>query len=478
MGRQTPTRHARPEKGLRLDDVDDAVELATRYGLTPDEWQEWVLEGWLARNARTGRLASSQCGLTVPRQNGKNACLEIAELFKIVILGRRILHTAHEVKTARKAFLRLASFFENDREWPELAEMAKEIRRTNGQEAIVLHNGGSVEFIARSKGSGRGFTVDDLVLDEAQELSEDALAALLPTISSAPSKDPQIIFTGTPPAPNMNGEVFTRVRSNALKGKNARACWDEWSIPDDANLDDLAVIGEANPSLGIRLQPDVITDERTAMDDETFARERGGRWNEDGASSALPYAAWLDLEDSGASRGSGPVFGLHVGEDRAAWFAVAWIRPSDDEVQVMLTNDGNPVPAYQAATEGARLSTEWSARVISTRGFVSDLQMAGARVEKVDSADFPAACGAFADAVKAGTIHHGNQPALNVAVKAAKWRPSGTTGERAFQLKDMPEVGPLAAAVRAVRGLHVASGDVWSWDDVLNEEANDTEEDA
>ena len=108
------------------------------------------------------------------------------ELFGIVQLGEKFLHTAHEVKTARKAFLRLASFFENTRKWPELADLVKDIRRTNGQEAIVLTNGGSVEFVARSKGSGRGFTVDVLVCDEAQELSDDALEALMPTTSAAP----------------------------------------------------------------------------------------------------------------------------------------------------------------------------------------------------------------------------------------------------------------------------------------------------
>ena len=104
---------------------------------------------------------------------------------------RDSLHTAHEVKTARKAFLRLAGFFESARQWPELAALVSEVRRTNGQEAIVLTNGGSVEFIARSKGSGRGFTVDDLVCDEAQELGTEAYAALKPTISAAPSGDPQ-----------------------------------------------------------------------------------------------------------------------------------------------------------------------------------------------------------------------------------------------------------------------------------------------
>jgi phage terminase large subunit-like protein len=251
------------------------VDLASGYGLKPDDWQEWVIEGWLSRSKRTGRLTSSRCGLAVPRQNGKNAILEAVELFKLVMQGRKILHTAHEVKTARKAFLRLCSFFENSRVYPELAALVPEngIRRTNGQEAIMLNNGGSIEFIARSKGSGRGFTVDDLVCDEAQELSDDALAALYPTISAAPSQDPQIILTGTPPSQTMVGDVFTRFRNGGVEGKDGRLCWDEWSILPDADPDDPRSWEQANPALGIRLSVEVILDERAAMDQETFCRE-------------------------------------------------------------------------------------------------------------------------------------------------------------------------------------------------------------
>src|SRR5699024_11968144 len=103
---------------------------------------------------------------------------EILELYALTILGLRVLHTAHEVKTARKAFLRLASFFENDREHPDLAGMVKSIRKANGQEAIFLTNGGAVEFIARSQDSGSGFTVDVLVCDQAQEYSGEATSAI------------------------------------------------------------------------------------------------------------------------------------------------------------------------------------------------------------------------------------------------------------------------------------------------------------
>ena len=82
--------------------------------------------------------------------------------------------------------------------------------------------------------------------------------------------------------------------------------------------------------------------------------------------------------------------------------------------------------------------------------------MTSAKDFSTGTASLTAGCGMVADRVTAGTIRHGNQAALNEAVKAAKWRSAGTGGERAFQLKDFPEVGPLAAVVRAVCGLAAA----------------------
>ena len=120
-------------------DAEDAVEIAAAYGLVADAWQEEVLRAWLRRDS-SGRWAAGRWGVAVPRQNGKNAVVEILELYVLTILGLRVLHTAHEVKTARKAFLRLASFFENEREFPDLYGMAKSIRKANGQEAIFLHS--------------------------------------------------------------------------------------------------------------------------------------------------------------------------------------------------------------------------------------------------------------------------------------------------------------------------------------------------
>lgn len=162
-------KHAQSEGG-------EACALAAGYDMKPDKWQRIVLEGWLATDSKL-QWAASDCGCAVPRQNGKNAILEFTELYLAAILGMKILHTAHEVKTCRKHFLRMKYYFENARKFPELAELVTYIRATNGQEAIVLKNGGSIEFIARSKSSGRGFTVDVLVCDEAQELTDEQMEA-------------------------------------------------------------------------------------------------------------------------------------------------------------------------------------------------------------------------------------------------------------------------------------------------------------
>ena len=218
------------------DDYDytyrgDAAEMAGAYGLMPDPWQQTVLDDWLAYDD-DGTYAHDTCGLAVPRQNGKNGVLEVRELYGAAVEGEKILHTAHEVKTARKAFLRLCSFFENESEYPEMAEIVKAIRKTNGQEAIELTNGGSIEFSARSKGAARGFTVDVVVCDEAQGLTDDQLEALMPTSSAGPLQNSQLILLGTPPGPTTNGDVFPRTRRNALSSEHGGTNWIEWSVDE------------------------------------------------------------------------------------------------------------------------------------------------------------------------------------------------------------------------------------------------------
>lgn len=295
IGKQEP-RIAIPERA-ELDkwpytDGPDAAELSRYYGIDPDPWQELVLEYWLTRDGHD-KFAFTSCGLPIPRQNGKNAVLEMREWYGLCVIGEKILHTAHRVDTARKAFLRLVTFFENP-EHPEISELVVSIRRTNGQESILLANGGMIEFSSRVNGGSRGSTYDVVVFDEAQELTDDQMEAIMSTMAAAPKGNRQMIFTGTPPSPVSPGTVFERRRKNALSDDAGRICWLEWSVPEIGDVWDRSRWYETNPALGYRIEEEFTEEECRTLSIEGFARERLGWWSEEkGKNSVIKKTAWM-----------------------------------------------------------------------------------------------------------------------------------------------------------------------------------------
>ena len=164
-GSQEPRIRICPE--YKTTDGDDAALLMEEYGHKPDEWQKMVVDDWLGLDD-DGNYIVTSAGLSVPRQNGKNGCLEEREFFGMTVNGEKILHTAHQVRTTKSSFRRLAAMF-TDLRHPDVMDMVKSIRYTNGEESIELTNGGSVMYSARSRQGGRGIDgISLLVYDEAQ----------------------------------------------------------------------------------------------------------------------------------------------------------------------------------------------------------------------------------------------------------------------------------------------------------------------
>ena len=267
--------------------AQDAIDLGEAAGLTLDEWQREVLRDAMARTVHD-RWAATEVALVVPRQNGKGSALEVRQLWGLFLnrRSRLLTHTAHRFDTCLDHFRRVTGLIEST---PELLALVKDngrgvgdrpsgIKDSNGKESIELADGTRLNFKARSKGSGRGFSGDDVFFDEAFWL--DDLGSLIPSLSAR--EDPQIWYASSAPLPRVESDRLRKVvrRGRALAtapDPTSRLCYIEFSADPDFDLDDPEALWQANPSMSVgRITAEFAAVEREAMSDEEYARERLG----------------------------------------------------------------------------------------------------------------------------------------------------------------------------------------------------------
>lgn len=281
----------------------EAVDLAASAGLTLDPWQQFVLRNSLGERA-DGRWAAFEVGLIVARQQGKGTVLEARELAGLVLFGERvIMHTAHELKTSMKHFNRLIGLFEAS---DDLRKRVKQVYRSNGKEGLLMANGATLECIARSKGSGRGYTGDLVVLDEAYALTPEQLEATMPTMLAADNA--QVWYTSSPPLDAVSGQVLMSIRDRAEAGRGERLAWFDYGLKgsldrlEKIDLDDRRNWFAALPALrsGRIREENVQTMRDLLPTDAGFAREILGVWPPGLGKAFRVISAddWRDAEDT------------------------------------------------------------------------------------------------------------------------------------------------------------------------------------
>lgn len=450
---------------------EEAVDLCRMAGLELDPEQELVLRHSLGEKP-DGRWAARTVGVCEPRQNGKGAIVEARQLTGLFLLGERLqTYSAHMFDTSLEAFGRLQQRIESV---PDFDRRVLRVSNAHGKEGITLKGGQRVRFRTRTKTGGRGFSGEVVYLDEAMDLQELAIAALIPTMSAqSQTGNPQVWYLGSAvdQLSMEHGVVFSRVRARGLRGDDPELAWFEWSADHD-DLDELArppapgqpdpLLDEeqwarANPALGVRISRDHVLWEFGEMSRRTFATERigVGDWpRADGlADTVIDLARWGSLIDRQSTITTPPWFAIDVSPDRErAAIGTAGLR--NDRLLHVEVVDSRPGTGWIV-----NRCVELKARhkpagfvcdgVSPAASLVPELEQAGVKVEKLSADEHANAFGVICDRVVDGKLRHLGQQELENAIRGAVQRPLGERGAWSRRKSSQANITPLVAVTLA-----------------------------
>jgi hypothetical protein len=405
-------------------------------GLFLDPWQEWVLTVALGeRSFVDPRWAAPEIGICVPRQNGKGALLEARQLVGLFLLEEELqIHSAHEYATSMDAYRRLKGRIK------ETAALDKRVKRyigSHGEEGIELHSGQRIWFRTRTKGGGRGFACDTLYLDEAMKVSQESMAALIPTLATRPNS--QIWYTGSAVdqlVQAADGIPFARIRERGIRGENDRLAYFEWSVdaphPDDiedALLHDREARALANPGYGIRIFDEDIDFELGQMGKHDFAVERLGigDWpRTDGLrDTVIDPALWDSLKDESSTMREPYWLAFDVTPDRRRTTVAGASGSGPFHVEVAERKQGTDwVAKYLVEVVAKRKPQEiFCDSVGPAASLVPELEQAGLKVTKLNTDQHAQACGMFFDTVAQKKLRHLGTSELASAIRGSVKRP-------------------------------------------------------
>jgi phage terminase large subunit-like protein len=272
-------------------------------------WQQHVADVGLELNP-DGSLAYREVIVSVPRQNGKTQLVLTAMCARCLLWGReqRVAYTAQTGKAAR-------SKFKDDHkpliERSDLKHLVRRFYMSDGNTSLVWENGSRISVLDNSPEAGHGMTLDLAIIDEAFEAKDNLREqALLPTMATRQS--PQVWNVST--AGTADSSYLLRKteigRAAVAAGDTEGVAYFEWSIPDDADIDDPGVWADRMPAYGVTIHDEFIRHARKTMPEGEFRRAVGNQWT-DAEERLIPGEFWAQVSKPGLSA-----------SQESGWFAV------------------------------------------------------------------------------------------------------------------------------------------------------------
>lgn len=472
-GATRPRVEVRPAS-LSYSHGADAAALAALAGLELEPWQAQGLELMLTVRPGDGHWACFEYAEVCSRQNGKTAMFLARALAGLLMLGEHlIIWSSHEYKTSMRAFqdLRRLIMALGERVKDNvvaIGDVEVKINNTNGEESFErLDTGAMVKLVARTKGSGRGFSTDCLLIDEAFAFTRAQQSALMPTLMARPN--PQICYASSPPLDSWSGEPLYALRSRARRGEPVGLGYRDWGLPGDldelaamtpderaALLDDRRAWAATNPALGLgRVTEESLLRNRVTLSEDDFARECLGVWPVPASESGgeIPADAWDEAADASSEFTGRPAFALDVPDDRSGAAIVLAARRADGPVHIELYDDrrGLDWVVERCAELAAKADPlAFALDPTSPAGALTiGLRARGLTVVEVTGRAYVQACGEFYDAVVQGKIRHRDQPALNRAALGAQRRDIGDGAWAWARRRSSTDIRSVVAATLA-----------------------------
>lgn len=442
---------------------DEAIDLARMAGRELDAEQCLAVDAMLSYG-RGGRWVALESAILEARQNGKTAGVLLpVVLFDLFLLDPdRIVWTAHLFRTSRDAFDDFCVCIETA---PVLSRRVKKISYGHGEESIELHNGATLEFLARSQGGGRGLGGKRVVFDEALILASASLDSLMPTLSARP--DPQINYGSS--AAKETSEHLHALKDRGRAGGDPSLIWIEYCAPggwddpgceqdkcphfwgtDGCTLDNEELWPLANHTIGKRITYAYVRSERRTLSPRGFGRERLG-WHEEllSATGVIQERLWQSRKDVDSVAVGRVGIGVDASPElRSLAVAMTGLREDGKRHWQILRHDGGAGWLVPYLAELRDSGLDFGPIGVDPSGpagaLISDLTAAGFEVEEISGRILVQAWGAFLQSVVEGTGWHLGQHTLGQAIRDARHAPSGDV-ERFSRKRSSGDICPLVA---------------------------------
>lgn len=295
-----------PETSLGFSAVEFAEQVV---GFTLLPWQRWLLIHGMELRP-DGRFRFRTLLVLVARQNGKTSLVEVKNLWKMYVLGAQVLGTAQDLDVSEESW---DNAVEIAQAIPELAAEVRDVIRVNGKKALKLANGARWKVKAANRRGGRGFTGDDVNLDELREHQNwNAWGAVTKTTMARANAQIWAVTNAGDDDSIVLNDLQRRARATVQhSGDEDSLGLFEWSVPDDVTCDcgrrdeeehaascrlqDRELWAQANPAYGYTVSDEALASALTTDPDEIFCTECLCKRVPSLTPKQIPAEAWAKL---------------------------------------------------------------------------------------------------------------------------------------------------------------------------------------